>query len=99
MDLPIFVRIDYGGGRTPLGVFSQELTKNEAEEFLKKADDYFTNKGMTFIYPIHGGDMAPYGGNALKLSYGKFNWYDSLAPEFDTFGAIKDLVNKKTKGE
>lgn len=96
LDLPIFVRIDYGGGRTPLGVFSQELTKNEAGEFLKKADDYFTNKGMTFIYPVHGGDMAPYGGDAPKLSYGKFNWYDSLAPEFDTYDIIKELTGKKT---
>lgn len=95
LDLPIFVRIDYGGGRTPLGVFSQELTKDEAREFLKTADDYFTNKGMTFIYPVHGGDMAPYGGSAPKLSYGKYNWYDSLAPEFDTYETIKELANKK----
>jgi len=92
--IPIFARIDYGGpGRTPLYVFSQELTKEEAREFLRKADEFFSKKGIIFIYPLHGGDM----GRAeivKKLSYGKFNWYDALAPEFETYETIKELTKK-----
>lgn len=97
LDLPIFVRIDYGGGgRTPFGVFSQELTASEAGEFLKKADEFLAKKGVTFIYPVHGGDMG-LPEKVKKLSYGKYNWYDSLAPEFDTYGIIKELANKKAE--
>ena len=93
--IPIFARIDYGGpGRTQLYVFSQELSKEEAREFLKKADEFFSKKGIIFIYPVHGGDM---GRKELvkKLSYGKFNWYDSLAPEFQTYETIKELAKSK----
>jgi len=32
-----------------------------------------------------------------KLSYGKFNWYDSLAPEFQTYETIKDLAQNKKR--
>jgi len=94
--IPILARIDYGGpGRTPLYVFSQELSKEEQREFLRKADDFFSKKGIIFIYPLHGGDM---GRKELvkKLSYGKFNWYDALAPEFDTYETIKELAQNKT---
>ena len=95
--IPIFARIDYGGtGRSPLRVFSQELNKEEAEEFLRKADEFFLKKGIIFIYPIHGGDMGPKK-ELKKLSYGKFNWYDSLAPEFQTYETIKELALKKKK--
>ena len=93
--IPIFARIDYGGpGRTQLYVFSQELSKEEAREFLRKADEFFSKKGIIFIYPVHGGDM---GRKELvkKLSYGKFNWYDSLAPEFETYETIKELAQSK----
>ena len=97
--IPIFARIDYGGpGRTQLYVFSQELSKEEAREFLRKADEFFSKKGIIFIYPVHGGDM---GRRELvkKLSYGKFNWYDSLAPEFETYETIKDLAQSKYSSE
>ena len=30
-----------------------------------------------------------------KLSYGKFNWHDSLAPEFETYETIRELANRK----
>jgi len=92
--IPIFARIDYGGtGRSSLGVFSQELSIKEAEEFLRKADEFFSEKGIIFIYHIHGGDMGS--GQLEKLSYGKYNWYDSLAPEFQTYETIKELALKK----
>ncbi|MCW3133430.1 MAG: hypothetical protein N2V78_03780, partial [Methanophagales archaeon] len=89
--------IDYGGsGRTQLYVFSQELSKEEAREFLGKADEFFSKKGIIFIYPVHGGDM---GRKELvkKLSYGKFNWYDSLSPEFQTYETIKELAQSKNE--
>jgi len=96
-EIPIFARIDYGGpGRTQLYVFSQELTKEEAREFLRKADEFFSKKGIIFIYPVHGGDM---GRKEIvkKLSYGKFNWYDALAPEFETYETIKQLAQNKSE--
>ena len=97
--IPIFARIDYGGpGRTQLYVFSQELSKEEAKEFLRKADEFFSKKGIIFVYPIHGGDMGRKG-LTKKLSYGKFNWYDSLAPEFETYGTIRDLAQSKYGSE
>ncbi len=98
LGIPIFSRIDYGGsGRSPIGVFSQELTQDEAKSFLMKADDFFKNLGITFIYPVHGGDMGRKE-NVSKLCYGKFNWYDSLAPEFDTYETIKKLAQSNNKG-
>ena len=88
--------IDYGGpGRTPLYVFSQELSKKEAKEFLRKADKFFSQKGIIFIYPLHGGDMGRKKMRIKKLSYSKFNWYDSLAPEFETYEMIKKLAQSK----
>ncbi len=93
--LPTFARLDYGGiGRTPLSVFSQELTKSEAIQFLKKADDFFTDMGIIFIYPLHGGTMGR-PGKVANLSYGRYNWYDALAPEFDTYETIKELAQAK----
>ena len=94
--IPIFAMIDYGGpGRTPLYVFSQELSKKEAKEFLRKADKFFSQKGIIFIYPLHGGDMGRKEMRIKKLSYGRFNWYDFLAPEFETYEMIKKLAQSK----
>lgn len=99
LGIPIFARIDYGGGgRSPLGVFSQELTQDEAKSFLMIAEDFFKSLDVTFIYPVHGGDMG-IKERVKNFSYGKFNWYDSLVPEFDTYGMIKELAQEKSKGE
>jgi len=95
LGIPVFARIDYGGTRTPLSVFSQELTKEQQRGFLKKADKFYSGLGINFIYPIHGGDMGQPQSNVKKLSYGKFNWYDALAPEFDTYETIKQLAKSK----
>ena len=99
LGIPLFAMIDYGGpGRTDLYVFSQELTFEEAGEFLRLADDFFSKMGIIFIYPVHGGDMGRLGVNVTKLSYGRFNWYDSLAPEFQTYEVIKELATRKVEG-
>ncbi|RLF88642.1 hypothetical protein DRN46_06770, partial [Thermococci archaeon] len=70
-----------------------ELSKDEAKEFLRKADEFFSRRGIIFIYPLHGGDMGRE--SVKKLSYGKFNWHDSLAPEFETYETIRELANRK----
>ncbi|MBU4289714.1 MAG: hypothetical protein KKG09_00470 [Verrucomicrobia bacterium] len=96
-DIPIFVMFDQGPDNRPLETFTQTLNKTQRQDLLRMADAFFQKRGVTFIYPIHGGMMA--GEGRLKVrSYGKFNWYDSLAPEFETYGTIKELARKKTEG-
>jgi hypothetical protein len=56
----------------PLEAFSQELSKAEQQKFLGMADEFFREKRLVFIYPVHGGMMGS--GQRLKVrSYGKFN--------------------------
>lgn len=94
-NIPIFAFIDWAGTtNTPLGQFSQKLTKEEQRKFLEKADEYFSKKGVIFAYPVHGGLM---GMDAEILSFGQFKIYDSLAPEFQTYQKIKELAEKKRK--
>jgi len=93
-DIPIFAHMDLGSERLPLTVFAQNLSSNKQIEFLEYADDFFEKRGVNFIYPVHGGW---FGKNPKKLAFGKFNIYDSLAPEFQTYGAIKKLAQKKSK--
>jgi len=93
----ILAIIDWAGTtNTPLGVFSQELSKEEQREFLRIADAFFRRKGITFIYPVHGGFM---GQDAEILSYGKSKTYDSLAPEFDTYETIVELAKNRAQGK
>jgi len=91
--IPRFVFIDFGwANNSPLDVFSQRLSKTQQRQWLKKADEFFHRKGMIFVYPVYGGDFTP---GVKRLSFGKFAKYDSLASEFDTYGAIKELARKK----
>ena len=80
---------------SPLSAFSQELNSNQASQFLHIADEYLQEKEIKFIYPISGGNMGSIGSKAGTLSYGKYDWYDALAPELDTYETIKELANKK----
>ena len=92
----ILAIIDWAGTtNTSLGVFSQELSKEAQREFLRIADGFLRRKGITFIYPVHGGFM---GQDAKILSYGKSKTYDSLAPEFDTYGTIVELAKNRAHG-
>jgi hypothetical protein len=77
---------------TPLGVFSQTLTKEEANEALRNFDKFFTENEIIFAYPVHGGNL---GRDATKLAFGKYRKYDALAPEFQTYETIKELALKK----
>ncbi len=94
-NIPILAFIDWAStANTQLGVFSQNLSKEEQRDFLKTADDFFTKKGVIFVYPIHGGWM---GEDATILAFGQSKAYDSLAPEFETYETIKELVRNKVK--
>ncbi len=96
-DIPFFAFIDWASTtHTPLGVFSQYLSKEEQREFLKIADIFFAKKGINFIYPVHGGWM---GNDAEILSYGISRTYDSLAPEFETYETIVKLTQNKAEGK
>ncbi|RLE91342.1 MAG: hypothetical protein DRJ55_05770, partial [Thermoprotei archaeon] len=92
-DIPVFAFMDWAATtRTPLGVFSQNLTKDEQRAFLRIADEFFQARGINFVYPVHGGWL---GFNATVKAFGKFNVYDSQAPEFDTYETIVELAQKK----
>ncbi len=92
-EVPVFAFIDWASTiETPLGQFSQVLSKEKQREFLKKADEFFSQKNVIFAYPVHGGFM---GRDAKILSFGKLKIYDSLAPEFETYETIKELARKK----
>jgi len=97
-DVPVFAFIDWSFDTSPLVSFSQKLTSSEQEELLKTFDDFFSRIGVNFVYPIHGGYIGS-GELTKKLSFGNSRIYDSLAPEFDTYGIIKELTQKKSKGE
>jgi hypothetical protein len=72
-------------------IFSQKLSKEEQREVLKTFDNSFAKMGVNLIYPVHGGDMG-HKERINKLSYGRYNWYDSLTPEFQTYETIKELA-------
>lgn len=94
-NIPILAFIDWAStANTQLGVFSQNLSKEEQRKFLKTADDFFTKKGVIFVYPIHGGWM---GEDATILAFGQSKAYDSLAPEFETYETIRELARNKVK--
>lgn len=99
-NIPVFAFIDWSlNDEYTLAVFSQKLSPEEQQNFLKIADNFFKENGIIFSYPIHGGSM---GLNPEKMAYGKWrnygSWavYDSFAPEFDTYGTIKELAQGKS---
>lgn len=75
-----------------MSVFSQQLSRQEQSDFLVTADNFFSGKGVKFIYPVHGGFL---GSGASVLAYGNAAWYDSMAPEFQTYAPIKELAQAK----
>lgn len=91
---PIFAFIDWSVDMSPTVVFSQMLGKKEQRELLKTLDASFAKEGVNFIYPVHGGHLGR-GKQTERLAFGKYRNYDSLAPEFDTFGTITELAQGK----
>jgi hypothetical protein len=91
--IPIIAFVDWQAEGAPIDVFSQKLTTEQQNAWLESADAFFTREGIIFSYPVHGGTFPP---NSPKLSFGKFAVYDSLAPEFNNYGTIKRLAEKKS---
>lgn len=92
-NVPVIAVIDWAfDSNTALGIFSQNLTKEESNEALRNFDVFFKENGILFAYPVHGGWM---GWEAGRTSFGKTRTYDSLAPEFDTYDIIKALAKDK----
>ncbi len=94
-NIPIFIFVDWADDNGQLAIFSQKLSKEEQSSVLREADSFFESKGTKFTYPVHGGST---GSHATVITYGKYNWYDSLAPEFQTYGTIKELAQAKAGG-
>ncbi len=89
-NVSIIAFLDWGpSSNTPLAVFSQELTPEQQGEFLGALDAFLKERGVVLAYPVHGGYM---GAEARTLSYGRFRFYDSLAPEFRTYNTIRELA-------
>jgi len=94
--VPVIAFIDWAfTADTPLGVFSQELTQEQAREALRNFERFFREEGVLFAYPVHGGYM---GRDATKLSFGRSYKYESLAPEFETYDTIKELAEGRWLG-
>lgn len=90
-DIPVFAFVDWAGDKGQLALFSQ-MSKSDQSEFLIVADESFTNIGIKFIYPVHGGNA-----HSSVLVWGEYSkWYDSLAPEFQTYNTIKQLAQNKS---
>ena len=94
-EIPIFALIEWSypaaplARDIPLGVFSQYLSREEQRELIRSLDKFFKEKGIIFIYPVHGGFI---GRDASKLAFSSYYKYDALAPEFQTYEQIKELI-------
>lgn len=83
-NVPILVFFDWGYKGSQIETFVR-LSEEDQESVLKKADEFFTRKGMIFAYPIHGGYISVDPG-----------WYDVMNYPADVYDIIKELANKKS---
>ncbi len=93
-NIPIFAFIDWSFDTSPMVSFSQKLDSGEQREVLRLFDESLGKMGVNFVYPIHGGYMGS-GEITKRISFGQSKIFDGLAPEFDIYGTIKELANKK----
>ncbi|MBU3958220.1 MAG: hypothetical protein KKB25_04045, partial [Nanoarchaeota archaeon] len=84
-NIPILVFFDWGFANSQTEVFAN-MDKTAKTNALQTIAAYFKNKGMIFVYPVHGGNVV-----SGKSSI----WYDSKNPTIDIYDTIKDLMNKK----
>lgn len=92
-DTPIIAFIDWADtAETPLGAFSQNLSRENQSQFLMTANAFFEGRDVIFSPPVHGGYL---GIDARKVSYGKYPYYDALAPESGTYDTILQLSREK----
>ena len=81
----------------PLAVFSQKLAQQQQRQFLielHKLAEHLRQTGIntSIAYPIHGPGL---GRNPKKLAWGKYKYYDALAPEFNTYETVENLMSGK----
>ena len=92
-NVPIYAFIDWGGWNPPMYAFSQQLSPQKQKEFLEYMTSFYSNyPEITLAYPVHGGTMSSITQPANILSYGRFDIYDSNAPEFNIYPTIKSLI-------
>ncbi|MFH1259547.1 MAG: hypothetical protein ABII74_07050 [Elusimicrobiota bacterium] len=95
-DTPVFAFIDWSFDQSQIVVLSQKFTTEEQMEVLRTLDQSFAKLGINFIYPIHGGYLGK-AETTTRRAWGKYRTYDALAPEFQTYKAIKELAEIKSK--
>ena len=94
----VMVTPDWGPGcGHMMNVFSQELTPQQQCQFMRIWKDFCDKMGFVPVFPVHGGNLGEKGKCLKKMSYGKYNKYDALAPEFNTYDCIKSLMVKDYK--
>ncbi len=87
----ILITPDWGPwDNTMLAVFSQKLTPEQQRAFLRIWNEFALKNNAVPCFPVHGGSLGPH---AKKLAWGKYNKYDALAPEFNTYEIIKELIH------
>jgi len=74
-DIPYFIFIDWAGPGSQTIAFSHLGDKQSL--FLQTINDFCNNNGLKFIFPVHGGNLAP-------------GWYDAKAQ--GTYDAIKSII-------
>jgi hypothetical protein len=96
--IPLIIMFDFSqSDELPLAVFSQKLNSEQQSQFLRELDklakklEKDTGIKVLVAYPVHGPGI---GAHAQKLAWGKYELYDALAPEFDTYETIKELAHK-----
>ncbi len=80
---------------TSLAVFSQKLNSQQQCQYLQVLNNFARKNNAIPVFPVHGGYLGP---NANKLAWGKYNMYDALAPEFNTYECIKRLTEEAQIG-
>ena len=112
-NIVILMRLDVGYKNSPAHIFSQKLSPEEQKEFLRYLDTFLRKNNVLFSYPVFGLYMGPWEkGEEKVLSWEDICWetlmgekgcgfsfYDSLAPEFQTYETIVELAENRTQGK
>jgi len=112
-NIVILMRFDLGYKNSPMHMFSQKLSPEEQKEFLRYIDTFLRKNNVLFSYPVFGLDMGPWEkGEEKVLSWEDICWetltgqsgcgfpfYDSLAPEFQTYETIVELAENRAQGK
>jgi len=92
----LLIVFDFAGrDNTPLAIFSQNLTPEEEQKFLRLVHDLSLKLDVesSVAYPVHGLGI---GAHPEKLAWGKYRIYDARAPEFNTYRTIAELISENS---